>query len=104
MDFAGALAALRDGKYVRRTGWNGRGMWLRLAQARDGDRSVIPRYPVRAFIEMKDASNWLVPWIASQGDMLALDWQLVDDPHSCAVCGGVHPDPADHPCPHKAQR
>lgn len=80
-DFGAALQAMRCGARVAREGWNGKGMWLRLVQPADGDPSRLPRYPVRAHVEMKDAQGWLVPWLASQTDLLAQDWcDVTDEP------------------------
>ena len=77
MNFGGALQVLRGGGRVARAGWNGRGMWLRLegAEIPAVDR-VQP--PMREFIVLKDAQGWLVPWVASQTDLLAEDWVEVD--------------------------
>lgn len=72
MDFGAALAALREGKHVARTGWNGRGMWLGL-QLPDGTSKMTAPY-----IFMRTATGELVPWLASQTDMLATDWEIVE--------------------------
>lgn len=37
-----------------------------------------PSMPVVDAIYMKTADNKLVPWLASQTDVLAEDWQIVD--------------------------
>lgn len=78
MNFGQAIEALKNGKRVSRAGWNGKGMWLRLVGAHDGDVSRSPTYPCRSYIEMKDATDWLVPWLASQTDILAEDWGIVE--------------------------
>lgn len=75
-DFGAALRTLREGRCVSRAGWNGRGMWLTLIEASGwcplaGDLLVMPRAP---FIAMKCATGELVPWLASQTDLLAVDW------------------------------
>jgi hypothetical protein len=70
MDFGDAIRALKTGKRVRRAGWNGKGMWLKLRLGRPID-------DMRPYIEMKDAQDMLVPWLASQTDMLAVDWEIV---------------------------
>lgn len=77
MDFGDAIKAMRDGKFVARTGWNGKNMFLRIRMAADGDQSRTPNFPMRSFIVMKDAEGWEVPWLASQTDMLSTDWVLV---------------------------
>ena len=68
--FSQALEWLKDGKRVKRTGWNGKGMWIRLVQ---------PETPENLpYIEMKTADGRLIPWTASQTDLLADDWKVID--------------------------
>jgi hypothetical protein len=85
MDFCYALNALKEGKRVERKGWNGKGMWLVLIPAEgwyvdeayfkiDGPS---PKYPSYPFILMKTADDKIVPWLASQTDILAEDWGIV---------------------------
>jgi len=76
MDIGDAVAALKHGKRVARAGWNGRGMWIRIVAALDEDPLGCP-YPRRAYIQMKDAHGFTVPWSASQADLLAEDWEIV---------------------------
>lgn len=71
-DFGWALAHLREGKRVRRSGWNGVGMWLEL-QVPDAHSKM-----QRPYIYIKTAQNELVPWVASHGDLLGEDWKLAD--------------------------
>jgi hypothetical protein len=68
MEFGQALDILRAGGRVSRTGWNGRGMWLAL-QTPDAHSKMS-----RPYIYMRTADSQLVPWIASQTDLLAFDW------------------------------
>ncbi len=83
-DFGGALCALKSGKRVGRAGWNGKGMWLVLCDfAQDtitfpefGDNTRHRKLP---WIGMKTADGGFVPWLASQTDMLADDWMVVED-------------------------
>ena len=83
-DFGTALAFLRRGIRVHRAGWNGRGMWLRYVDLYN-DREFSLREDSSArgtwlpFIAMKTADNGLVPWLASQTDILATDWHALDD-------------------------
>ena len=74
-DFSQALEWLKAGKRVRRTGWNGKGMWIRLVQPETPDHSTgMENLP---YIEMKTADGRLVPWTASQTDLLADDWKAI---------------------------
>lgn len=86
MTFGLAIEALKKGKRVARAGWNGKGMWLALI---DGDRWGIggtAPYDVpggahithASFIGMRTADQKFVPWLASQTDVLAEDWQIVE--------------------------
>ena len=90
MSFSCAIAALKDRKRVARSGWNGKGMWLELVEpSRDGPDDVargafyrvmngpIDSHECLPWIGMKTADDAFVPWLASQTDMLAEDWQIV---------------------------
>jgi hypothetical protein len=79
MDFSLALAALKDGKAVCREGWNGKGMHLVYVPSKGwallfGDTTSVTNAP---WICMKTADDKIVPWLASQTDILADDWQIV---------------------------
>ena len=90
LSFGDAVAALKEGLRVERAGWNGKGMFLSLVKGRDTDYHVNSevfgtgndgnsqdQLPVLDAIYMKTADNKLVPWLASQTDVLAEDWQIV---------------------------
>ena len=90
LSFGDAVAALKEGLRVARAGWNGKGMWLMMVHP-DDDAAVPPRptYAVAGIVDdatngclpwigMKTADNKLVPWLASQTDVLAEDWQIAD--------------------------
>lgn len=78
-DFGTALSHLRAGKRVQRTGWNGKMMFLTLAST--GTAKMAPESSVmlEPFIAMWTAQRNWVPWLASQSDVLASDWQIA--PH-----------------------
>ena len=80
MSFGHAVELLKGGHRVARAGWNGTGMWLTLVGEGHydvgiktaGDCALLP------WIGMKTADNKFVPWLASQTDVLAEDWQIVE--------------------------
>ena len=76
MAFGAAVEALKIGQKVTRAGWNGKGMFLFLVP---GSQFQVNRPPLLgiAHIDMKTAQNTVVPWLASQTDVLADDWQIV---------------------------
>jgi len=85
MNFGDALNALRLGARVSRAGWNGKGMFLFLVP---GSRFVVNRPPLLGIypegteveysphVDMRAADGKIVPWLASQTDILAEDWQI----------------------------
>lgn len=87
MDFGSAIDAMKQGHAVARSGWNGKGMFLylvgsgnypaksRVAKAHWGEEALIPYAP---YIAMKTVDGTVVPWLASQTDVLAEDWNLVE--------------------------
>lgn len=84
MNFGKAIEALKSGEKVARSGWNGKGMFLYHVPANsypaqtDAARSEFgDMVPYGAYIAMKTAQDNVVPWLASQTDVLAEDWQIV---------------------------
>lgn len=81
MDFGEAIKELKQGKLLRREGWNGKGMHIFLEEhftvlVNMGGRKLERKYePV---ICMWTAQQTTQPgWLASQADILAEDWQVV---------------------------
>lgn len=87
MDFGQALAAIKVGKKVARADWNGKDMFLFLVP---GSTFAVNRAPLlgiypegtqinyHAHIDMKTAQGYVVPWLASQADLLSEDWVSID--------------------------
>ena len=73
MDFGAAIARLKDGNKVSRVGWNGKGMWLEHQVPDEHSKMSLP------YIYMKTADDRLVPWLASQTDVLAEDWNTLEE-------------------------
>jgi hypothetical protein len=86
MTFGHAVEMLKQGHKVARAGWNGKGMFLFLVP---GSRFKVNRPPLlgiyeegteinyHAHIDMKTAQDTVVPWLASQTDVLAEDWTVI---------------------------
>ena len=76
LNFGQALELLKQGKKVARAGWNGKGMWLVLVTSWSGNvRPDAEQFQLLNFISMRTAQADIVPWLASQTDMLAEDWE-----------------------------
>lgn len=78
MKFSDALYAVKSGAKIYREGWNGKGMFLFLVAGDawnfECDIDGVDGLSTLSFICMKTADNQLVPWLASQTDVLANDW------------------------------
>lgn len=80
MNFGQALEALKEGKRVRRKGWNGRGMFIELQRPSETSKMTHPYIYIDTTGLQSDnelAPRNLVPWLASQTDMLAEDWEVI---------------------------
>jgi len=97
LSFGEALQELEAGKKVARAGWNGKNMWIVLMPAlylppyntTDTNRKVNDRtakhigkdkpLDSQPYIAMWTAQGkWQPGWLASQADMLAKDWGVVE--------------------------
>jgi hypothetical protein len=67
-----AIEEMWDGQRVRRQGWNGRGMWLALQTPDTHSKMSLP------YVYMRTAQGDFVPWLCSQTDLLADDWELAE--------------------------
>ena len=79
LSFGAAIEALERGERVIRAGWNGKNMWLILIEADQCELKAWKYFNATEqlpFIAMKTADNKIVPWLASQTDMLAKDWVI----------------------------
>ena len=82
-DFGEAVRRLKAGKLVARSGWNGKNMFLLLVP---GSTFNVSRAPLLGIfpegteinylphIDMRTATGEIVPWLASQSDVLCEDW------------------------------
>lgn len=78
MTFGDALLALKEGKRVSRSGWNGKGMWLELQVPDLFSKMTLPYIYLNYPTDAVNTPGARVPWLASQTDMLAEDWEIVE--------------------------
>ena len=71
MNFGEALQALKQGERVSRLGWNGKGQWIELQVPDENSKMGKP------YIYISPVDGELVPWLASQTDLLAEDWEIL---------------------------
>lgn len=74
MNIGEAVEAMQEGAAVRREGWNGAGMFVKL-QVPDANSKMSEPY---VYLVHPD-KEVVIPWLCSQADLLASDWRLVDD-------------------------
>lgn len=90
MNFGLAIEAAKKGAKITRRGWNGKGMWV---VYRTGYPDGIPcnkntaeavgipegsLFKVRPYLQMKCVDGSFQMWLASQSDILADDWEIVE--------------------------
>lgn len=81
MNFGQAIDGMRDGLKVRRSGWNGKGIFIELQKPDENSKMTSPYIFIDTTglqTDNPDAPKSRVPWLASQTDMLAVDWEVVD--------------------------
>ena len=86
MNFGQALEALKAGKRVSRSGWNGKGMFVYLVPANRyiattsvarehfGEDALVP---YNAYMAIKNVDETVSTWVPSVNDCLAEDWEEV---------------------------
>ncbi len=84
MDFGKAIQYLKEGKRVQRNGWNGKNQYIELAtnisyknakgEIINAEHQAIGNRAI-AFV---GTSGVQLGWLASQADMLAEDWKIVE--------------------------
>ena len=72
MNIGDMVSALRNGSPMRRKGWNGKGMSLEL-QTPDSHSKMSEPY-----VFMNTVQGGRIPWLCSQADLLADDWEPAD--------------------------
>lgn len=92
LNFGQALEALKAGRRITREGWNGKGMWLFLLPAGNIPAHIVHDPALKEIVEanggtisalpsirMKTADNKILTgWLASQSDMFAEDWIILN--------------------------
>ena len=85
MDFGRAIQLLKVGQRVQRQGWNGKNQYIELAtnisyknannEIVNAEHDAIGNKAI-AFVGTSDVQ---LGWLASQTDMLAEDWKIVEE-------------------------
>jgi len=86
LTFGDALVLLKQGKRVSRAGWNGKNQFVYLIKGADLQKTLGYGYgeyleepTIQSALAIKTAANQIqIGWLASQTDMLANDWRVID--------------------------
>lgn len=86
MNFASAIEACRNAEApICRSGWNGKGMFVyavpagnypatsKVAKRVFGENALVPYGP---YLAIKGADGVVSPWVPSQADIAANDWEF----------------------------
>lgn len=86
MRIGDVIQLIEDGAKVARKGWNGKGMFIYYVPSAQypamtdvAKKEFGTHVSYQAYIAMKTADGTVVPWLASQSDLLASDWEVVED-------------------------
>lgn len=89
LNFGQALDAIKTGKRIARSGWNGKDMFVYLvpaasypvqtgaAEAHFGEGVMVP---YNAYMAIKGVDGTVSTWVPSVSDCLATDWGVVGEP------------------------
>lgn len=72
--FEFALSQLRAGRGVRRSGWNGAGLTVRMQVPDEHSKMTLPYLYIEYPADHRVTPGARCPWLASQTDILAQDW------------------------------
>ena len=68
-----ALQAVVKGQRIKRRGWNGEGQFVEMQVPDENSKMRKP------YLYISPVDGELVPWIASQTDLLADDWVIIEN-------------------------
>ena len=84
MNFGKAIVLLKEGKKLRRKGWNGKNQYIELAtniSYKNANGEIINinhKTMGNKAIAFIGTSGIQIGWLSSQADMLSDDWELID--------------------------
>ena len=79
MNFGQAIEHMKTGKRLVRKGWNGKGIFVAIQFPDEESKMTHPYVYIDTTglqTNNPNAPKNLVPWLASQTDMLSEDWEL----------------------------
>ena len=86
MTFGEALETIKTGKKAQREGWNGAGQYVyyvpagHYAPCTEAGKELVGadgKVSYRPYLALKTVQGDVVPWLASQSDLLSDDWRVL---------------------------
>ena len=78
LTFGDAIHFLKLGKKVARAGWNGKGLTVEMQRSDEHSKMTLPYLFLCYPADAANTPGARVPWLASQTDLLAEDWRIVE--------------------------
>lgn len=85
LTFGLAIEALKKGKKVARTGWNGKGMYVYYipaasykASTENAKKEFGDMVPYEPYLAIKNVKGTISTWVPSINDCLAEDWEVIE--------------------------
>lgn len=77
ISFSRALEHLKQGESVQREGWNGKGLKITMQVPDANSKMTLPYLYISYPSDSVNTPGARCPWLASQTDIIAEDWQVV---------------------------
>jgi hypothetical protein len=77
ISFSKALEAVKEGKSIQRSGWNGAGLLVKSQFPDKNSKMTLPYLYIEYPENAKTTPGAKCPWLASQTDIMAEDWSVI---------------------------
>lgn len=77
-DFSAALHAVKEGHAIQRKGWNGSGLVVKAQFPDENSKMTLPYLYIEYPENAKTTPGARCPWLASQTDIMAEDWKIIE--------------------------
>jgi len=78
VDFSEALLCAKVGAAIQRRGWNGKGMVVKMQRPDEHSKMTLPYLYIEYSPDHPIYPGAKCPWLASQTDILAEDWKVIE--------------------------
>ena len=79
LSFSDALEEAKKGQAIQRSGWNGKGLRVKVQVPDENSKMTVPYLYIEYPPEGNPTKGVRCPWLASQTDIMAEDWFVLED-------------------------